>query len=290
MPPTFKQHVSPRRIERQVPWSQSQFSGKSISRSYFRLIKKNPGFCTETDSVRIKISGDGAKITNNLNFILLSFAILQTGESVMSAKGNRTIGIVNGKEDYNTIKESFRDIISEINKLVAAARKVKGKNINIELFLGGDYKFILTMLGLKGATSNYACAWCKLHKDERWKMDQHYTHFNKSQMSRSLEEMHVMCTKSKENYCCHQPPLSNIDLDHVVPDELHLLLRVTDILTGNLVLECIDWDKEEEIDCPKGSVCGFHLQKLIEMVRSCGVSFDVWEKRDADGKSSGQHD
>ena len=29
---------------------------------------------------------------------------------------------------------------------------------------------------------------------------------------------------------------------------------------------------------------------LSETVRSCGVSFDVWEKRDADGKSSSQHD
>ena len=239
-------------------------------------INKNPGFCAETDSIQIKISGDGAKMTNNSNFILLSFAILQTGESVMSAKGNRTIGIVNGKEDYSTIKESFGDIISEINRLVATGKvNVEGTNINIEFFLGGDYKFILMMLGLKGATSNYACAWCKLHKDERWKVDQHYSHFNQPEMSRSLEEMHAMSTKSKDNYCCHHPPLFNIDLDHVVQDELHLLLRVTDILTENLVLECIDWDKEEEIDLPRGSVRGFHLKRLIETIRSCGVSFDV---------------
>ena len=205
-------------------------------------------------------------MTNNSNFILLSFAILQTGESVMSAKGNRTIGIVNGKEDYSTIKESFGDIISEINRLVAAGKvNVEGTNINIEFFLGGDYKFILMMLLLKGATSNYACAWCKLHKDERWKVDQHYSHFNQPEMSRSLEEMHAMSTKSKDNYCCQHPPLFNIDLNHVVPDELHLLLRVTDILTENLVLECIDWDKEEEIDLPRGSVHGFHLKRLIEV-------------------------
>ena len=43
------------------------------------------------------------------------------------------------------------------------------------------------------------------------------------------------------------------------------------------MLECIDWDKEE-IDCLRGSVRGFHLKKLIETVRSCGVSFDVWEE------------
>ena len=51
----------------------------------------------ETDTIQIKISGDRAKITNNSNSILLPFAILQTGESVTSAKGNRTIGIVNGR-------------------------------------------------------------------------------------------------------------------------------------------------------------------------------------------------
>ena len=43
---------------------------------------------------------------------------------------------------------------------------VDGETVNLELFLGGDYKFILLMLGLSGATSNYACAWCKIHKAE----------------------------------------------------------------------------------------------------------------------------
>jgi hypothetical protein len=65
---------------------------------------------------------------------------------------------------------------------------------------------------------------------------------------------------------------------------------VTDILTQNVVMECIDWDKEEQIDCERGAVRGFHLKKLIETVKSCGVSFDVWEKRDADRKASGQYD
>ena len=35
-------------------------------------------------------------------FILLSFSILQTGESVMPAKGNRTLGIVKGSQNYHT--------------------------------------------------------------------------------------------------------------------------------------------------------------------------------------------
>jgi hypothetical protein len=101
-------------------------------------LSKNPGFQADTDIIQIKISGDGAKMTNNSNFILLSFAILQTGESVMSAKGNRTIGVVNGKEDYSTIKEAFTDIIDELNQLIADGKlNVEGKDINIEFFWWG---------------------------------------------------------------------------------------------------------------------------------------------------------
>ena len=82
----------------------------------------------------------------------------------MSAKGNRTLGIVNGTESYHTIKESFQSLFNEVNDLTAKGKmNVDGQEIKTELYLGGDYKFILPMLGLKGATSNYACAWCKTH-------------------------------------------------------------------------------------------------------------------------------
>ena len=33
-----------------------------------------------------------------------------------------------------------------------------------------------------------------------------------------------------------------------------------------------------------------HLDKLIQVINSCGVSFSVWEKRNADGKRSGTWD
>ena len=48
--------------------------------------------------------------------------------------------------------------------------------------------------------------------------------------------------------------MSNIchSLDHVV-DELHLMLHVTDILIGNLVNECLDWDREVALDQKGGS-------------------------------------
>ena len=119
-------------------------------------LTQNPDFDTTNDKIKIKINGDGARMTRNSNFILLSFSILHTGESVMSSKGNRTIGIVNGTERYQTIKVSFGSLFTEINSLIDSAKlTVDGQELNTEFYLGGDYKFILLMLGLKGATSNY---------------------------------------------------------------------------------------------------------------------------------------
>lgn len=70
-------------------------------------LNQNATLDTVNDAIQIKINSDGVQMTRNSNFILLSFSILQTGESVMSAKGNRTIAIVNGFESYKTIKEAF---------------------------------------------------------------------------------------------------------------------------------------------------------------------------------------
>ena len=42
------------------------------------------------EKIKIKISGDGEKMTRKSSFILLSFSLLQGQNSVMSASGHRT--------------------------------------------------------------------------------------------------------------------------------------------------------------------------------------------------------
>ena len=56
--------------------------------------------------VQVKLSGDGARMTRSNNF-MFSFALLQQGD-VMSSKSNTTVAIVNGKEDYETLKEALK--------------------------------------------------------------------------------------------------------------------------------------------------------------------------------------
>ena len=59
-------------------------------------------------------------------------------------------------------------------------------------------------------------------------------------------------------------------------DELHLLLRITDVLERNLVLEMVEWDAVEGAS-PLSS--GKHLNNLLKVISSLGVSFAVWQSK-----------
>lgn len=79
------------------------------------------------------------------------------------------------------------------------------------------------------------------------------------------------------------PPLLAIDPDHIVLDELHLLLRILDVLIRNLILEmvCLDIEKNQ-----RAGGSGSHLERLVNTIRDCWISFSAWEK-DADRKPTG---
>ena len=150
------------------------------------FVVSHPGV-NHGETVQVKISGDGARMTRNSSYIIMSFALLQLGDDVMAAKGNHTIAVVKGKEDYNTLQKCFGDVFRDINTVISEKKiEVNGTTINLEFFLGGDYKFILLMMGLRGATSHYACAWCKIHKSERWNMNYNLEHYNSPGLMRTL--------------------------------------------------------------------------------------------------------
>ena len=218
----------------------------------------------------------------NSSFILLSFSLLQNQDDVMSASGNHTFAIVKGSETYETLQDSFGMIFQEINNLIKVGEiTINDSKLNLEYFVGGDYKFLLIMMGMKAATSNFACVWCKIHKDNRWEMDKDLDYYNSVPIKCTLQEIINMALKkgARDKFSCDHKALINIDLDHVVLDELHLLLRVMDVLLNNIIQEVISWDQKENFNKKKSERRNTHLTKLQETIRSCGVSFDIWEKK-----------
>lgn len=272
----------------------AQCSFKSLVRQHVTdYLTANPDHDPKKEMIKIKISIDGAKMSRTTNFVILSFSLLQNEESVMSSKGNRTIAVVNGPENYSTIQNSLSKSLEEINDLIDQKKiDINGNECKLEIFLGGDYKILLIVMGLSGATSDYACLWCKVHRLSRYDMSKPRDYYTSSPHARTHEELLKMYSlpKSKFKCSCENKPLFTIDLDHVILDELHLMLRVTDRLTGNLIKEVMERDSNEDIYKKKKEDKGKYLGNLIKLINNTGVTFNVWEKTNADGKGSGMYD
>lgn len=122
----------------------------------------------------------------------------------------------------------------------------------------------------------------------RWDMSKPENHYNESPNAFTLDDIKKFA--SKQQYCCKNMPLLDVPLDHIVLDELHLLLRITDTLLSNIIEDAIELDDKDDYFKKKGESKGVHLASLIRLINSCGVTFTIWEKRDEDGKGTGKKD
>lgn len=63
-----------------------------------------------------------------------------------------------------------------------------------------------------------------------------------------------------------------------------------DILERNIIKDALQRDQKENLNRAPSATKNIHLEKVVEAINNCGVSFSVWEKRNADGKTSGLYD
>jgi len=108
---------------------------------------------------------------------------------------------------------------------------------------------------------------------------------NDSIKIRKLEEF-----KADGKFCNDKLPLVNIPLNHIIPDELHLLLRVTDVLTEALITTAIAFDRQKHHDEAESRhrgrlrtykiLEGDMLTSLVKAINECQVNFKIWQERE----------
>lgn len=76
--------------------------------------------------------------------------------------------------------------------------EVDEKETQIEMFLGGDYKFLLVIMGLSGATSIHSCLWCLIHKLDRWDTSKPIEHYQSVEMKSTLAHIKSMLAQKHE--------------------------------------------------------------------------------------------
>ena len=157
----------------------------------------------EPPTVKLKLAAEGVKVSRISSFLVLSLAVLNDGDAVMSSTGQHTLAIVSSDEKYFTIKECFCAICYQINNLLSQSNgnivyaTKPEKKLRLEIFLGGDMKYLLTVLGMNAANANFACLYCKIVKENRSDMYKSENVYWSKEIARTNQEMKLFCSKSK---------------------------------------------------------------------------------------------
>lgn len=221
----------------------------------------------EGSRLQIKISGDGAKVSRVSNFVTLSLSFL--GEN--GASPLKTLAIAKCSENYDNIKVLFDPLFRELNNLNSLGKiDIDGKSYLVCSKFGGDMKFIQLCLGMNGSTATHACPWCHVHKSDRTDLSKSMSYYDSKDLKRTNESLRLNSAVGKLG--SKQPPLINIEPENIILDELHLQLRICDVLLQNLIDDCKQLDSKLEVLGEKPH----HLQDFVCKVRECGVSFNTW--------------
>jgi len=87
-----------------------------LERELERMQKLNLLFCTNRE-VWVKITGDGTRISCNINLVIIAFVIIENKTISNSPTDHNTIALINCKENYESINKSVADIFKEIKDL-----------------------------------------------------------------------------------------------------------------------------------------------------------------------------
>uniref|UniRef100_A0A7M5V8K2 Uncharacterized protein n=2 Tax=Clytia hemisphaerica TaxID=252671 RepID=A0A7M5V8K2_9CNID len=212
--------------------------------------------------IMLKVSGDGTKLTRKSNLVVLSYSIIEESGSFYNelSSGNNAIGVGMASESYECVKECFKDIISEVDEIAKNPKiLVGGKELDVELLIGGDYKFLLMILGMKQATSDNACIYCDITREKR------------QDPTFSGKKRTMNANWSKQRGCKEEPILKDVPIEHYCVDELHLLLRVTDRLEDGMFHSIFDLDEKNGNEEMRS--------KLIAAMKKIGISLKFWTNK-----------
>jgi hypothetical protein len=79
----------------------------------------------------------------------------------------------------------------------------------------------------------------------------------------------------KNGFVVRAQPLVSIEPEHIIIDELHLLLRICDKLLRNLILDTKTLDDKKVVHGEKSDFLG----QLTEKIRGCAFCFTFGQKR-----------
>ena len=168
--------------------------------------------------------------------MVIAFSLLVEEENPNSPNRNRTIALIKSTEDYDNMAKALKKVAHDVKTMSKIS--VNGVKFSVEFFLGAYWKFLALTIGIKSASAKHFCIWCKC-TDKEWQIIGDWSIEDPTKGARTIYGIEEFAKSKKRGVekhgCVNQPLFPTIPIDHVVPDVLHLFLRITDVLINLLI-------------------------------------------------------
>jgi len=214
------------------------------------------------DKIHIRVSGDGRNVGKKIKHVMITFAIMNDRKTIFLPDHHYCLVLYSGIEKYEYLQKALLPLINELDDINKNGFTDSiGQKWRIITYFSSDWKFLSICLGINNATANHFCPWCLCSKSDHSKLELEWN------VSKKME----IINSNYQAYPGHKylPLFFMIPLTHWVPDELHLMLRITDRL-WSLMLSETKYQSSDQI----------REQIKKEMIR-IGVHFEFWQSTDS---------
>ncbi|KAH6933577.1 hypothetical protein HPB50_016532 [Hyalomma asiaticum] len=222
----------------------------------------------------VKVEGDGCVVNRHKTWTMLSFVIIQSGRNLQSHRLHRLLAIAEIPETYFSIRESFGRLIRDINAVASRGSvRVGDHEIPVRICIGSDMKFLLLVQGLMSASSKFPCPFCRADPKKRVESGARSTEFSTPPLLRTAKNMREDCLNEANGM--KNVPLFNVDPVFVIPDVMHMGIRIMYRLIDGLLVDVEDHDNRAKVRNPKAP--SSTLKSIINEINNCGLKFEVWQ-------------
>ncbi|RGB32321.1 hypothetical protein C1646_670223 [Rhizophagus diaphanus] len=167
--------------------------------------------------INLQISGDGRNVERKVKHVIITVAILDDKNTSHKPDHHYTTIFYPGCEDYNSLSNAMTQFYHEL------------RNLKEGLFLA-------ICLGFNSAHSKNFCPWCTIDKSQQEDLSKEW------KISKEIDKL-----VEQNNYFkghIGKPLFDMLPLNHWVPDELHIMLRITDCLWSLVIAELTEYGQK----------------------------------------------
>ena len=237
----------------------------------FNLLENNG---IPEDEIWIKFGGDHGK--GSFKFTLQICNVRNP-----NSKSNTIVLL---KADIKDTYDNLFTLMTFISSQIEELKRLTWKGKKMRVFVCGDYDFYCKVFGIAGATGTHFCIWCDITKKQLQEQGGD-THCEARTLERISEQVNLyedegMAQKQvmKEYENCINRPMLDIEIDHVVPPYLHILLglmkrhhELLEEVANDLDHVIMNQEKKECLLAPKYNVVsslrdyGGNWQEAVEL-------------------------